>query len=42
MLVNCISDGLARRNAHDARRDAFVQRFETFLLEQRSGNGDGV
>lgn len=42
MLIDRISDRLARRNAHDARRDAFVQRLETFLLEQRAGNGDGV
>ena len=42
MLVDRIGDGLARRNAHDARRDASIQCLETFLLEQRAGNGDGV
>ena len=42
MLVDGIGDGLARRNAHDARRDASIQRLETFLLEERAGNGDGV
>ena len=42
MLINRISDSLARRNAHDPRRDAFIQRLETFLLEERARNGDGV
>lgn len=42
MLVDGVSDGLARCDAHDARRDAFVQRLESFLLEQRASDGDGV
>ena len=42
MLVDRIRDGLPRRDAHDARRDAFVQRFETLLAEERAGDGDGV
>ena len=38
MLVDRIGDGLAWRNAHDA----FIQRLETFLLEQCTGNSDSV
>ena len=42
VLVDGISDGLAGCDAHDARRDAFVQRLEALLLEQRAGDGYGV
>ena len=38
MLVIRISDSLA----WPPRRNAFIQRLETFLLEERARNGDGV
>ena len=40
MLVNGISNGLARCDAHYARRDTLVQSPETFLLKERAGDCD--
>ena len=38
VLVNGISNRLARRDAHDARRDTPIQSPETFLFEERASD----